>query len=503
MNIKRYLSPITARSFILLSVLTLAAFMRIYKINQYLTFLGDEGRDVLVVKRMLLDGKFTLLGPITSVGSIYMGPIYYYLMAPFLYLWNFDPTGPAVMVALLSVTTGYIIYRIGTDYFHPQVGLVAAFLYSISRLSIIYGHSSWNPNVVPFFAVFLIFSILRSLIDRRFYFLIFAGLSLGILIQLHYVTFMFFPVILVIFLFNKNTIPFKYWLWGIISFVTAYFPFILFELRHQFINSLGALRFIIRQNKTTPGLFLSSWWETIKDISIRVFWRPLVVQNAEITKILIAVAIILFFSSAKIFSRQEKTKKAFTVLLIWLVVGILSFGLYRGAIYDYYFSSMFPLPHLFFGIMFYLFFQRGILAKIIAVVILVFLIIFNIIHSPLFIEPNNMLKNTKTIADFVLDKTNNQPYNFALIATHNSDHAYRYFLELEGMRPVTIENPQVDPDRLTVTRQLLVICEEKICHPLGHPLWEIAGFGQAEIDGEWDVVTVKVFRLKHYQGEGR
>ncbi|OGG00280.1 hypothetical protein A2153_05520 [Candidatus Gottesmanbacteria bacterium RBG_16_38_7b] len=164
---------------------------------------------------------------------------------------------------------------------------------------------------------------------------------------------------------------------------------------------------------------------------------------------------------------------------------------------------MFPLPHLFFGIMFYLFFQRGILAKIIAVVILVFLIIFNIIHSPLFIEPNNMLKNTKTIADFVLDKTNNQPYNFALIATHNSDHAYRYFLELEGMRPVTIENPQVDPDRLTVTRQLLVICEEKICHPLGHPLWEIAGFGQAEIDGEWDVVTVKVFRLKHYQGEGR
>src|SRR3990167_2057673 len=114
----------------ILFVIMPAAYMRLYRISEYLTFLGDEGRDVLVVKRMLLDGKFTLLGPITSVGSIYMGPIYYYLMAPFLYLWNFDPTGPAVMVALLSVTTVYIIYRIGTDYFHPQVGLVAAFLYS-------------------------------------------------------------------------------------------------------------------------------------------------------------------------------------------------------------------------------------------------------------------------------------------------------------------------------------------------------------------------------------
>ena len=71
-------------SFPIFAVILLAAALRFYRIREYLTFLGDEGRDVLVVKRMLLDGKFTLLGPITSVGSIYMGPVYYYLTAPFL-----------------------------------------------------------------------------------------------------------------------------------------------------------------------------------------------------------------------------------------------------------------------------------------------------------------------------------------------------------------------------------------------------------------------------------
>src|SRR3989338_10102094 len=145
--------------------------------------------------------------------------------------------------------------------------------------------------------------------------------------------------------------------------------------------------------------------------------------------------------------------------------------------------------------MFYLLFRIGLPARVFAFFLLILLVIFNLVQSPLLIEPNNMLKNTKKIAGFVLDKTSDRPYNFALIATHNSDHAYRYFMEIADKPPVTIENLQVDPLRKTVAGQLMVVCEEKICQPLGHPLWEIAGFGSAEITGEWDVVTVKVFRL--------
>ena len=67
------------RLFVLIGILALAFFFRLYRIDEYMLFLGDEGRDMLIVKRMLVDGKFTLLGPITSVGSMYMGPIYYYI----------------------------------------------------------------------------------------------------------------------------------------------------------------------------------------------------------------------------------------------------------------------------------------------------------------------------------------------------------------------------------------------------------------------------------------
>jgi len=44
-----------------------------------MTFLGDEGRDVLIVYN-ILHGKLTLLGPTASVGGFFLGPIYYYLV---------------------------------------------------------------------------------------------------------------------------------------------------------------------------------------------------------------------------------------------------------------------------------------------------------------------------------------------------------------------------------------------------------------------------------------
>ena len=109
----------------------------------------------------------------------------------------------------------------------------------------------------------------------------------------------------------------------------------------------------------------------------------------------------------------------------------------------------------------------------------------------------------KEIAKFVIDKTDNKPFNFALITGGNSDHAYRYFFTVWHKEPITIENEIKDPKRNTVVDQLLVVCEidPTLCHPLGNPLWEIAGFGRAEIVDEWNVSVLKVFKLKHYKGE--
>lgn len=145
----------------LIAILIIGAYLRLYRISEYLTFLGDEGRDVLIVKRMIVDGKWTLLGPTASVGGFYMGPAYYYFMAPFLWLFRLDPVGPAIMVALVGVLTIGLVYVLGCQIYNRYAGIVAASLYAVSPVIISYSRSSWNPNIVPFFASLLILLSLR------------------------------------------------------------------------------------------------------------------------------------------------------------------------------------------------------------------------------------------------------------------------------------------------------------------------------------------------------
>ena len=163
-------------------IMLLAAFMRLYKVRDYIVFLGDEGRDVMVV-RDILHGHLTFLGPTASVGGSYLGPIYYYMMAPFLWVWGYDPAGPAYLISLLGTATVFLVYLFGKKLYHPIVGLSAAFLYAIAPLIVRYSRASWNPNPLPFFTIlgmlFLYYATEKH--HKKYFFLAaFADLDLAL-----------------------------------------------------------------------------------------------------------------------------------------------------------------------------------------------------------------------------------------------------------------------------------------------------------------------------------
>ena len=173
------------------------------------------------------------------------------------------------------------------------------------------------------------------------------------------------------------------------------------------------------------------------------------------------------------------------------------FGFYKKGIYDYYFGLFYSLPFITTALVL----RHGVakyLGTWVAVGSTVVLLYFNWQGRPFLFIPNNQLRQARIIAEAALSKTDGKPFNFALMTGGNSDHAYRYFFELWHRAPVSIENEAIDPDRKTVTDQLIVICEQADCKPLGNSLWEIAGFGRAEIEGVWPVSFVTIMRLRHY-----
>lgn len=502
------------------SILVLAAFLRLYKISQYMTFLGDEGRDVMVV-RNILQGKFTLLGPTASVGGFFLGPIYYYFMAPFLLLFGYNPVGPAVMVAIFGIATVWLIYRIGKEFFNERAGLVCAFLYALSPLVVAYSRSSWNPNPMPFFSLLFIYFLYKATEQKKTLYFLVSGFFLGIAMQLHYLA-VFLAAVVIFYIFLSKLIKTSKNIWSFIKnifgqyslvffgFILGWSPFLAFELRHGFPNTKSIYQFVFRSSDTG---FAGNYSIILQDVFFRLFARlvgnfpPPEQVSLKNNMIFIWHHFILYLGLVSlgffIFQtlNQYKKKTQFNKYLIvscWFLTGVGLFAFYRKPIYDYYFGFMFALPFFLVGNLISSLWQKPGLARLVSVVIFLVLVGLNIKGIPFRHPPNRQLDQVKGIARFVFDKTEGKPFNFALITGGNSDHAYRYFFELWDNPPVTIETFEKDPDRKTVTDRLFVICETP-CSPLGHPLWEIAGFGQATISGKWDVSVVSLYKLDHYR----
>ena len=499
-DIRRYLPTL-----VLVVILLVAAYLRLHKISDYMTFLGDEGRDVLVVKRMIVDHDLTLLGPTASVGGFYLGPIYYYFMVPFLWLWNLDPTGPAIMVALFGIATVYLVYVVGRDFFGRRAGLVSSAAYAVSPLAIAMSRSSWNPNIVPFFSLLLIYLLWRSIVKKESFLLFWVGVILGIGLQLHYLFLFLFGVAFVWYLVTgRRRELVRFYALGIAGVIVGFSPFIAFELLKGFPNTQTIIRYLGSGEDTGFSLLRAAG--TVSEVTFRLFGRLVfrlpqpevwdTLTNWPKTLWLTSIRMASFVGLGTLVVMRKNV--AATALLVWYGTVIILFGFYKGPIYDYYFGIFFALPFLILGMLFGLLskIKFGRVAGTVGVGILLW---FNWQGQPFQFPPNKQLEQTKRIAQAVFEKAGGKPFNFALLADRNSDHAFRYFFEIWGNPPVTIEFPEKDPERHTITDALLVLCENTLCQPLGHPLWEIAGFGRAEIVGSWDVPFMRMYKLVHYQ----
>ena len=111
MNLLRYLQKQSWHWYVALAIMLIGGFLRLYRVPDTLMFLGDQGRDALIVARIFKEFDPVLIGPVTSVGNLYLGPLYYYFMLPFLWLSYPSPLGPVYAVAIFSTLNLFLLYH--------------------------------------------------------------------------------------------------------------------------------------------------------------------------------------------------------------------------------------------------------------------------------------------------------------------------------------------------------------------------------------------------------
>lgn len=472
---------------ILVIILALSAFLRLYKIGEYMTFLGDEGRDMIIVRRFLVEFHPPLIGPGTSVGSMYLGPLYYYMMAIPVLLANFSPVGPAVMVAILGVLTVFLIWFIGREWFGKIAGLVSALLYAISPTIIIFSRSSWNPNIMPFFSLLSIYAIWKVWKEKEYKWMIVLGISLAFVLQSHYLGLLLIPTLFIFWLMSPP--PKYYSLFAISLFAFLMSPLLLFDIRHGWIN-LKAIEAFFTTNKDI-GFSVSHYFSNVSSVLTMISANLISAKNIFLSFSTLALFLLVLIWVYK----NKKIKTAIGLLVLWLVMGVFGIAFYKGPIYDHYLGFLFPAPFLILGAVAQNIIKNKVWGLIFGVYLLS-LVFVNGVNSPVLSAPNMQMPRAITVARIIEEKANGERFNLATISDLNNRDVYKYFLMIWGDKVV-----DTDPSstQFTVTDQLFVVCEKprEVCDPIHDPSAWITNFGWTKIVDEWEVWGGTLFKLGH------
>lgn len=464
------------------------AFFRFFRLEPFVTFLGDQGRDAIIMKRIMTGEHFPAIGAPSSVGMVYLGPFYYYLIAPFLALFNFHPVGPAFGVALISlagIALSYVLVRKLTD---PRTALFFTFLTGFSATILDLSRYSWNPNLLPFFAFFtLLFFTLTMEKKRRLYAVLF-GMLFSFATQLHYLAaLLVIPCMIAALPFFVNPQTRKDFIQkvalSILSFFTFSSPLLLFDIKHGFINTKNFVTLITGKDLVSQSPYMQRLFDTTGALFQHITVLPL---NPLVAFLLLFVFLYLAYNSKK-----NMKNMLFRVHLINIVTYLLLFALLNSSRYIHYFGSVYLSVFLVSASLLASQTIRRLSSVILLLILLIYLYL-NVSHYAfLFQEPNHQIEEAQIVARSVMDRNPRTPYQLVSLPSTETDDHIRYFLELWGKRPLPADSAKQPTE-------LYILCHQKTCDALNDGQWQVAAFTNKKVAATWQTAQrITIYQIIH------
>jgi 4-amino-4-deoxy-L-arabinose transferase-like glycosyltransferase len=483
-------TPDTISNILFIFILAIAAFLRLYRIKEFVTFLGDQGRDAIIVKRIVTFEHLTAIGPPSSIGQVFLGPFYYYLIAPFLPIFHYDPVGLAVGVAVYSLIGLIGMYIVLKKEINLLTAIFTTLLVALSSFSVTFQRFSWNPNLLPFFAFFTLYFFYKTLETKKWQFGLLTGIFFSASFQLHHLGLLLcapIAVYLVIFL-RKNKIDFtliRNMLAAVAGFIVLAFPLILFDIKNHFLNTINFIKTFTSEGVLASTPPVQRFLDTVT-AAMNFALNITLPQWAAVLLFITFVAVCIYF--------YRQSKNVFLhINILNAVLYILMFSLLNSARNIHYFGVFYFSFYLILGYGLYYLQKNKYLRFTIVPLLLAGFIYLNAQGYYFFKNvPNNQIHDADRIADSIiahLDK--DKTFQIVPLPITVTDHHIRYFLELKGHKSFEVDSPQ-EPD------ELFALCfYNNDCQILGNPQWQIAAFKNGKIAESWKLDIVTIYKVVH------
>lgn len=407
----------TSLIFIVVSILRLAR-------PELTGFYYDQGRDALVIWDLIKNGKMFLIGPTTGVEGIFLGPGFYYLLAPWYWLGGGNPIWPIQFLAFLNIIGLFLLYKLGEKYFSKGAGLLAVIFAGFSYHNLITNRWLSNPNPLTLTSI-IIFALFIKLIqgEKKWFALICFLMGLGLQFEAASAVF-FLPatlIILIIF-FRSIKMDLRNFFFGGITFGLTLIPQLWFNFRHDNILFKAFQNFVASSPPTLVQSRLEFYFDTFtKHFTLASFeWRWVLI-------LILLVGLIKNF-------RNLWQNNVFRLAVIWVLTPVLALLLYtgnNGYVWGYYFTGIFPIIYLLVG---------SILVKYQKVILVLLVGVIVVSNFPAikyyFLEDAGAITLGRTLAvvDWIAKDAKGKPFNVDVYVPPVIPYAYDYLFKWQNVQ---------------------------------------------------------------------
>lgn len=373
---------------VFLFLLSLHIFLRLYDLNGRMQFTWDQVKNAWVMKDMIVDHRFPLVGMVAKLNTgFYIGPAYYYLLAPFYYLFGLEPTAGGVFAATVSAISFFILFWVTKRLFSSTVALIACAILTVSSFMIGFDRIPWPVLFIPMVSLTIFYSLYRVLMGNVKYLLLLA-LATGFSFHIHftsvmYVIIFFCTLPLLIFLPKF----FYYEILGLGLFSLWFIPSILAGMFSKVSSTVHIVNYI---HTYYHGFHLVRVLQVANDAFIS-FEPILFFKIAKYLKYVIPLGFVY-----RLVFIEKRYLLAYLIFL-WLTVPLVTFSLYSGEISDYYFSLTIPIVLISLAYFIDYFWRLHTVARVVILLLSLLYIVTNL-HDFFFHSYSNLPATRETVS---------------------------------------------------------------------------------------------------------
>lgn len=326
---------------LLVGILILSSLLRLYRLPDLMTYLGDEGWLLTLIRQMLETHQPMLVGGGSGVAPFLRGPAYYYLLLPAYLIGGGSPLSTTAFVALLDVFAAFILFLIGRRLFNQWVGLVAAAFYACSSWAVYFARITWTPSPLPFFTLVIIWSLCEIVRGKQNYLMVLVP-AWAIAWQIYDPPLLLLPLFFMVWLWFRPRIRVRIYAAAFLLALLVLAPFLLYEAQHNLVDLRIMAGLIVgggerAQNPNLGGTKLSNMGLLLQ------YLNALLPPIGAATILLSCAALLGLVRLGRGVWRNPR--QSFLVLLLYSLLPLL-YVFYPAPLDVRFLTMIFPLPPL-------------------------------------------------------------------------------------------------------------------------------------------------------------